>query len=105
MTTITVSEALKGELADVRDSKEEFGSLEDVVLHSLANPRSGAKALPGEDETLTEPIKVTDSTKRKVKMLRERLDYPDYDALIRDRIGAAQRDTGEGPIDVRPLPD
>lgn len=101
-TTITISEALKAALEDERD-KEDLGSLDATIRHVIEHPESGARTLPGYAETLTEPIKVRDSTKARVKSLKEMEGYADYEAVLRERIGAAPRDTGEEPVDVRPL--
>lgn len=102
MTTITVSEALKAELKRIRDERE-LQSLEATLNHVLDHPIEGQKQLPGNDETLTEPIKVRSGTKDRVKALKEMEEYRDYEAVIRDKIGAAPRERGEEPIDIEPL--
>lgn len=102
-TTITISEALKAALVDIRDDNEELSSLDSTICHVIDHRRPHAARLTGYEETLTEPVKVAEATKSRLKSLKESGDYADYEAVLRDRIGASQRDTGEEPVDVRPL--
>lgn len=101
-TTITISEALKSALVAIRDD-EELASLDSTIHHVIENRRPHPPALDGHEETLTEPVKVAESTKSRLKSLKESGGYADYEAVLRDKLGAPARDTGEEPVDVRPL--
>jgi len=102
-TTLTISEALKGELESVRDELE-LASLNETVLHLMRNPRVGSRQVEGHDKTLTEPIKVSTFTQKVVQRARDgNVQFRDYEDVLRDRAGVVRRDTGEEPIEVRPL--
>lgn len=102
MTTVTLSDALKSELERIRDERE-IKSLDETINHVLDNPVDGHRPLHGDAARLTEPVKVTDETKERVRTTKEMGKYRDYEAVLRDKVGAAPRDTGEEPVDVRPL--
>lgn len=106
-TTITISEALKGALEDLRDEAHDgLTSLDATINFVLDHPDDYDVAVTGYEETLTEPVKVEDATQTRVNAEKKRGDYADYDAVLRDRIGAPERETGgEEPVEVRPLSD
>lgn len=102
MTTVTISEALKNYLVEERD-EQELGSLNETILYILRNPNLGERSLAGYDDTLTEPVKVTQFTLGMLQSIRDSEGYDDYEDVIRGRAGIEERDVGEKPVDIRPL--
>lgn len=98
-TTVSMSEALKDHLRDVRDNTAEVSTLHGALLYLLDNPYSCQKELDGYDATLNDPIKVPEETLETVKKLRNRMGARDYEAAIRRKTNIVQRDVGEEPIE------
>lgn len=104
VTTLTISEALKQELVRIKTDNE-FKSLNETIEHLIRNPRASRRPIEGYDDTLTEPVKVTEFTRSAVQRERDRGNYNDYEAVLRNVAGVEPREVGEGPIEVRPLSD
>lgn len=101
--TITVSEALKTELERVRDAHAHY-SLDETINYVLRNPRTAQQKLDGYERKLSEPIRVSNSTKERLRFARDRGGFSDFEAVIRDHRGIVPRDTGsEEPVKLRPL--
>lgn len=104
MTTITISDALKSALEYIRDTTDGLDSLDATINHVIDQPEDRGVELDGHEKTLSETIKVHTRTKNRVKAIKEMGDFADYDAVLRDRIGARERDTGEEePVELDPL--
>jgi len=101
-TTLTISKALKAELERIRDVRG-LRSLNATIQQLLRESISGDRPVDGNDETLTEPVKVSGFTRSAVQRVRDNEGHRDYEDVLRDRAGIARRDTGEEPIDIRPL--
>lgn len=105
-TTVTLSEALKNHLRDVAGLNEEngvegVGTLESALLHILENPYEEEQSVTGYEETLNDPVKVSDETLEDLKTLRDQdLDARDYEEAIREQANIKRRDIGEEPVDT-----
>lgn len=102
MTTVTISDALKSELVRIRDTHE-FTSLDQTIVHIIRNPLTGERTITGNDDVLTNPVKVNEVTRELLQRLRDKEGHDDYEAVLRSRAGIAPRDHGERPIDLSPI--
>lgn len=101
--TITVSTALKDELERVRDTHDHY-SLDETVNHVIRNPRPGNRRLDGYERKLSEPVRVSHTTKEHLRSLRDRGNFSDFEAVLRDCRGVVPRDTGtEEPVSLDPI--
>ncbi|SDG41956.1 helix-turn-helix transcriptional regulator [Halorientalis regularis] len=103
-TTITISEALKSHLWEVKETVEGVDSLHEALLYILENPHDETRPVEGYDETLNDPIKVPEETLDEVRVLRDEISVQDYEAAIRKKANIERRDVGEEPVDVSGFP-
>lgn len=103
-TTLTITEPLKDELKRIKDEHNEVRSLKEALLFALDNPDKTKDELDGEDNRVSEPIKVDELTLQTVKKLKD--DTPgasNYEDAIREKAGIKPRDVGERPIEITDL--
>ena len=107
-TSLTLTEALKDHLRDVAGMNETKGvegvrTLHGALIHILENPYESEKSISGYEETLNDPIKMSDETLEELKALRDQRGARDYEEAIRERANIEPRDVGETPVDVSDL--
>ncbi|TSD08560.1 hypothetical protein DP107_19295 [Haloglomus irregulare] len=107
-TSLSLSEALKDHLRDVAGMNERSGvkgveTLHGALLYILKNPYDEEQIVEGYEETLTDPVKVSDKTLEDMKALRDETGSRDYEEAIRKEANIEKRDRGEEPIDVTDL--
>jgi hypothetical protein len=109
-TTITVSDALKSHLHQIKQDYGEYAvdgvsTLYDSLEYLLDNQYDTEISIDGYEETLDKPIKVPKPLLDRVKAEKEMLNARDYEETIRTRANIEQRDIGERPIQTGELPD
>lgn len=107
-TSLSLSEALKDHLRDVAGINKGSGvrgveTLHGALLYILKNPYDEQQTVEGYEETLTDPVKVSDETLERMKSLRNKTGSRDYEEAIRKGANIEKRDRGEEPIDVTDL--
>lgn len=104
ISTVTVSEALKQHLHEIKQNSHDH-SVEDVnTLHGamewlLDEGHDEKISVEGYEETLDEPVKVPMPLFNRVRKLREKYNC-DSEKLLRDRGNIKSRELGEQPVDV-----
>lgn len=104
-TSLSLSEALKDHLRDVAGMNESDGvegvrTLHGALIHILENPYDEEKSISGYEETLNDPVKVSDEMLTELKALRDQRGARDYEEAIRERANIEPRDVGERPVEV-----
>lgn len=99
-TTISLTEALKDHLRNVKDDTTGVSTLHEALLHIIDNPHPEEVVLDGYEKTLNDPVKVSKETLGDVKKMRDDLNASDYEAAIRQKANIRQRDLGEEPVEI-----
>lgn len=104
-STVTVSEALKQHLHEIKEDNYDFDVEGVNTLHGamewlLDEGHDEKIEIEGYEETLDEPVKVPLPLLNRVRELKEKDNYRDYEELLRERANIEQREMGERPIEV-----
>lgn len=107
-TTITLSDALKSHLHEIKNDQGEYAvdgvsTLHDSLAYLIDNPYDEEISVDGYDKTLDEPVKVPKPLLGRVKELKEEFGARDYEETVRTQANIKQRDMGEQPIEVTKL--
>jgi len=103
-TTLTITEPLKDELKRIKEDEPEVRSLKEALLFALDNPNKTEDELGGDENRVSEPIKVDELTLQTIKKLkRDTETATNYEDAIRQKAGINARDVGEQPIEITDL--
>lgn len=103
-TTLTITEALKDELKRIKREHDEVFSLKEALLFILDNPDATEDDLDGQENRVSEPIKVDELTLQTVQKLKEEdARATNYEDAIRHKADINPRDVGEQPVEITDL--
>lgn len=81
---ITVSKITMDALDRVMD-REELDSIDETIQYALQSPMPGNTPVHG--RSLSRDVLISEQTKRRLRFIREKGEYEDFDAVIRDGLG------------------